>query len=75
MKPLETILLDIEIDKLTNSIERAATGEVLQTTVLPASTVNLKTALKKNGWRFNWQQEARHQATTFLSWLRLKKWR
>lgn len=59
MKPPEATLLDIEIDKLTNSIERVTTGEVLQTAVLPVSAADLKMTTKKNGWRFNWRVEAR----------------
>lgn len=55
----QIVLLDIEIDKLTNSIERIATGEVLSTAVLPATATDLKTTTKKNGWLFNWRTEAR----------------
>ncbi|RZJ87060.1 MAG: hypothetical protein EOO60_12625 [Hymenobacter sp.] len=59
MKVPEAILLDIEIDKLTNSIEQVATGEVLQTLVLATMANDLKTTTKKNGWRFDWRKEAR----------------
>ena len=41
------------IDKITNSIEVAATGKSLDTDVHPSIPADLKTVLKKNGWRFN----------------------
>ena len=52
-------LIGIEIDKLTNSIENAVTGEAFETTVLPVPAAGLKTTTKKNGWLFNWREEAR----------------
>lgn len=45
------------IDKITNSIELASTEESFDTDVLPVVSTDLKTALKKNGWRFNWRNE------------------
>jgi hypothetical protein len=41
--------IDIEIDKLTNSIENAITGDSFQTDV--------SLIVKKNRWLFNWQNE------------------
>lgn len=38
------------IDKITNSIENALTGQVLKTDVLPFTSDNLKEVLKKYGW-------------------------
>ena len=49
--------LDFEIDKITNSIENAETGEVLKTLVLPLEKADLKEITKKNGWLFNWKLE------------------
>jgi hypothetical protein len=49
--------LDFEIDKITESIENAETGETLNTLVLPVSKSDLKEVTKKNGWLFNWKFE------------------
>jgi hypothetical protein len=49
--------LDFEIDKITESIENAETGETLDTLVLPVTQDDLKETTKKNGWLFDWQLE------------------
>jgi hypothetical protein len=49
--------LDFEIDKITESIENAETGETLNTLVLPVTQDDLKETTKKNGWLFDWKQE------------------
>ena len=49
--------LDFEIDKITESIENAETGESLDTLVLPVTQADLKETVIKNGWIFNWKQE------------------
>jgi hypothetical protein len=49
--------LDFEIDKITESIENAETGETLDTLVLPVTKADLKDVTKKNGWLFNWKFE------------------
>ena len=49
--------LDFEIDKITESIENADTGETLDTLVLPVTKADLKETTKKNGWLFNWKLE------------------
>jgi len=46
--------LDFEIDKITESIEDAETGESLNTLVLPVTKTDLKEITKKNGWLFDW---------------------
>ncbi|GHT53208.1 hypothetical protein AGMMS49982_15640 [Bacteroidia bacterium] len=51
------IELDFEIDCLTHSIRNVATGDSLQTNVLPLTKADLKTVSKKNKWRFNWRTE------------------
>ena len=49
--------LAFEIDKITESIENAETGEVLKTLVLPVTKADLKETTKKNGWLFDWKLE------------------
>ena len=49
--------IDIEIDKLTNSIENAITGDRFQTDVSLIVKSDLKSITKKNRWLFNWQNE------------------
>jgi len=49
--------LDFEIDKLTESIEDAQTGEVYKTIVLPVTQADLKEVGKQNGWLFDWKFE------------------
>lgn len=49
--------IDIEIDKLTNSIENVITGDRFQTDVSLIEKNELKLIIKKNGWLFNWKNE------------------
>jgi hypothetical protein len=49
--------LDFEIDKITESIENADTGETLDTLVLPVTITDMEEATKKNGWLFDWKFE------------------
>jgi len=49
--------LDFEIDKLTHSLEDAATGDILFTEVLPLEKEDLKLISKKSGWKFDWKLE------------------
>ena len=49
--------LGFEIDKITESIENAETGETLNTLVLPVTQDDLKEATKNKGWLFNWKLE------------------
>jgi len=49
--------LDFEIDKITESIENAETGEAFDTLVLPVTKDDLKDVTKKNGWLFDWKFE------------------
>jgi hypothetical protein len=48
--------LDIEIDKLTNSIENILTGEGFDTEISNLSTLNSKQIIKTD-WQFNWIKE------------------
>ena len=49
--------IDIEIDKLTNSIENIITGDSFQTDVSLIDKDDLKSITKKKGWLFNWKSE------------------
>jgi hypothetical protein len=49
--------LAFEIDKITESILDAETGESLDTLVLPVTEADLKQITKKNGWLFDWKLE------------------
>lgn len=51
--------IDIEIDKLTNSIENVITGEGFQTDISLISAKDLTSVTKKNGWLFNWKTESK----------------
>ena len=49
--------LDFEVDKITESIENAETGESLDTLVLSVTKADFEVVTKKNGWLFDWKQE------------------
>ena len=49
------------IDKLTNSIELRISGKNFDTDVIRLMSDDLKTILKKHGWRFNWRLEFKQQ--------------
>ncbi|MBN1116629.1 MAG: hypothetical protein JXA77_05475, partial [Bacteroidales bacterium] len=49
--------IDIEIDKLTNSIENAFSGDRFDTELLPISKADLGPLKKGNGWQFDWKYE------------------
>jgi hypothetical protein len=51
------ILLDFEVDKLTNSIENIVTGDSFRTEVILVTKEDIKALTKKNGWEFNWKYE------------------
>ena len=51
--------IDIEIDKLTRSIENRTTGDNFQTEILLLDSNDLKSITKGNGWLFNWKVEFR----------------
>lgn len=53
------------IDKITKSVEEAASGRSLTTVVLPAATNDLKEVLKKNGWFFNWKKELKRNPNVY----------
>lgn len=49
MKKREIILLDFEIDKLTNSIENAISGEVFDTQIVKLKPPDAKALKKSSG--------------------------
>jgi len=46
---------DLEIDKITHSLEDTQTGEIFPTEILPLNKTELKDISKKSGWKFNWK--------------------
>jgi len=61
VKKLKKIELDFEIDKLTNSIENLATGEVFDTEIVKLSSIDIK-QIKKADWQFNWHKELKDES-------------
>ena len=55
MKTAKQTLVDIEIDKLTNSIENTVFGDVFSTEVFQLFAKDGK-QIKKSDWLFNWQE-------------------
>jgi hypothetical protein len=51
--------IDIEIDRLTNSITNTISGDRFPTEVLPVTKADLKGTTKKAGWKFDWKAEAK----------------
>ncbi len=49
--------IDIEIDKLTNSIENAITGDSFNTYINLLTHDDMRVVTKGNGWRFDWKYE------------------
>jgi hypothetical protein len=49
--------IDIEIDKLTNSLENVITGDSFFTDVVITEQNELKSITKKEGWLFDWKAE------------------
>ena len=64
MKRSKKHLLDFQIDKLTNSIENIISKDSFKTEVLPISKKELKNIIKKNGWKFNWNDEFKYPDRT-----------
>ncbi|MDI9365958.1 MAG: hypothetical protein QM541_13460 [Flavobacterium sp.] len=61
MKKKTNIGLDFEVDKLTNSIENAISGEVFDTLV---SQITDTKQVKKMDWWFNWHTEINVNSNT-----------
>ncbi len=56
MKVPKKILVDIEIDKLTNSIENTVSGDVFDTDIFQLHRKDIK-QINKAVWQFNWQEQ------------------
>ena len=55
--------MDIEVDKLTNSIENRITGDSFDTQIINLEEFDLKDL--KTGWNFDWIAEYRSEASVF----------
>jgi hypothetical protein len=49
--------IDIEIDKLTNSLENIITGDSFPTDIVLANSSDFNSITKKEGWLFDWKAE------------------
>ena len=49
--------IDIEIDKLTNSLENLITGDNFPTDIVITDLNDYKSITKKEGWLFDWKSE------------------
>jgi hypothetical protein len=52
-------MINVLIDKLTNSIVNRITGDVFNTEVLAITSKDLKNITKKNKWNFNWKSQSK----------------
>ncbi len=52
--------LDFIINKLTNSVENAISGDSFATEISILTSKDLKLLSKKNGWEFKWKDEYKH---------------
>ncbi len=59
---------DIEIDKLTRSIENAVSGDSFKTEVLELTLADIR-KLRKVDWLFEWKAEAKQVVKRFISLL------
>lgn len=57
----EQYLLDIEIDRLANSIENTISGDSFATEVALLTNEDLKKISKSKGWKFNWRAEMKEK--------------
>jgi hypothetical protein len=60
MRSLIYTPLGFEIDKITNSIENASTGEVFDTVIVPLTVKDLS-LVKKSEWVFDWRKEVKDE--------------
>lgn len=56
MKKQKKILVDIEIDKLTNSIENVISGDIFDTDVIQLFSNEIR-QINKVDWQFKWQEQ------------------
>jgi len=65
VKKIGTILVDIEIDKLTNSIENTVSGDVFDTDIFQLLPGDIK-LIKSADWQFNWRDQFKlHDRETY----------
>ena len=62
MKKRTSTGLDFIIDKLTNSIENAISGDSFSTNITHITDADLKGVTKKNSWAFDWKYELNQPA-------------
>ena len=60
MKRKENIVVELEIDELSNSIRNTISGDNFPTDVSRITKPDLKKITKKEGWLFDWKSELRH---------------
>ena len=58
MKNQRKILVDIEIDKLSNSIENSISGDVFDTEIFQLFAKDIK-LINKADWQFKWQEQVK----------------
>jgi len=58
VKKYQQVFVDIDIDRLTNSIENAFSGDVFDTDVFQLFDKDVKQILKPD-WQFNWQGQVK----------------
>jgi len=51
--------IDIEIDKLTNSIENSISGDSFPTEIDRIDSSDFKNVTKTKGWLFDWREESK----------------
>lgn len=51
--------LEIEIDRLTNSVQNTISGDSFATDVFEVVKADLKNVVKANGWKFDWKAEVK----------------
>lgn len=61
MPQLSRRYLNIEIDRLTDSIVNTISGDSFATEVQLVSKADLKTVTKANGWKFSWSAEVKQK--------------
>ncbi len=57
MKKKQSLGLDFEVDKLTNSIQNVVTGDSFSTDIIVVTPHDLKAITRKNDWLFDWKYE------------------
>lgn len=61
MEQVTNYHLDIEIDRLTNSVRNSISGDSFSTEVFETSSTELKSITKAKGWKFDWKTEVKEK--------------